>query len=311
MDKIFYVYVLLDPRKPGTFKYGKYTFPYEPFYVGKGKGQRVHAHYLRANTWVKNKIKRIQTEGKVHRYCFLREAISESLAFRIEARAITLIGRKDLNQGPLCNLSAGGEGSTGAIHSKHTRLKRSNTLRSQWDTLTLADYTERCLNMKIACIGRSEEQKLEISKKISASTTARFAARSKAEKDEYSKRAKEYSFFCKVTKEQSKAMVKKRLQTIAGRPAAEQKKISKKHSKYKTGYWSGLNEEERHDIVKRGHATRKTNQPVRKYRAPNGKVYVVTTTLKEFCLKHEGIHTTALSGLWTGRLVEHKGWTKA
>ena len=39
-DNKFYVYVYLDPRKPGSFKFGEYEFDYEPFYVGKGKKNR-------------------------------------------------------------------------------------------------------------------------------------------------------------------------------------------------------------------------------------------------------------------------------
>lgn len=34
--KEFYVYIYFDPRKSGKYKYGKYTFGYEPFYVGRG-----------------------------------------------------------------------------------------------------------------------------------------------------------------------------------------------------------------------------------------------------------------------------------
>jgi hypothetical protein len=35
---------LLDPRKPGQFKYEEYEFDFEPFYVGKGSGDRWVAH---------------------------------------------------------------------------------------------------------------------------------------------------------------------------------------------------------------------------------------------------------------------------
>jgi hypothetical protein len=40
----FYTYIYLDPRKPGNFKYGKYEFNYEPFYVGKGYNERCYIH---------------------------------------------------------------------------------------------------------------------------------------------------------------------------------------------------------------------------------------------------------------------------
>jgi len=35
---MFYVYIYLDPRKPGRYVYGDYCFLYEPFYVWKNIG---------------------------------------------------------------------------------------------------------------------------------------------------------------------------------------------------------------------------------------------------------------------------------
>ena len=59
---IFYVYVYLDPRKPGDYIYGEYHFDYEPFYVGKGRYNRLYIHLKKNiyNPHFHNKIKKIQ-----------------------------------------------------------------------------------------------------------------------------------------------------------------------------------------------------------------------------------------------------------
>ena len=41
----FYVYALLDPRKPGRYEYKDICFLYEPFYIGKGCGDRAKIHF--------------------------------------------------------------------------------------------------------------------------------------------------------------------------------------------------------------------------------------------------------------------------
>jgi hypothetical protein len=53
----FYVYALLDPRKPGKYKYGKYKFDFEPFYVGKGHGNRCDKHICEALYILSTKLK--------------------------------------------------------------------------------------------------------------------------------------------------------------------------------------------------------------------------------------------------------------
>ena len=61
-EKKFYVYVLMDPRYEGPFRYEgvDYEFSHLPFYVGKGTGDRWRKHYhLRSrsgNNVIKNNL---------------------------------------------------------------------------------------------------------------------------------------------------------------------------------------------------------------------------------------------------------------
>lgn len=57
-DRRFYVYLYLDPRKPGNYSYQiddkTYHFDYEPFYVGEGKGERMYDHLRESHQNKKN-----------------------------------------------------------------------------------------------------------------------------------------------------------------------------------------------------------------------------------------------------------------
>lgn len=102
---IYYVYAYL--RKDHT-----------PYYIGKGKKSRAfHPHGKIAVPKDKSLI------------VFLETNLSEVGAFALERRMVRWYGRKDLGTGILRNLTDGGEGGSGLIHSEETRRKRSEAAK--------------------------------------------------------------------------------------------------------------------------------------------------------------------------------------
>lgn len=150
-DKRFYVYICLDPTKPGKYKYGEYEFGYEPFYVGKGVENRIckSKYKYGSNPFKYNKIKKLKRCGFVPIALKYVEHLTEFEAFNLEINMVRTIGRRDKKEGPLTNLTYGGEGPSGYIfkqkdiekisgknhhfygkhHTKESREKISNALK--------------------------------------------------------------------------------------------------------------------------------------------------------------------------------------
>lgn len=119
MEKLFYVYVYLNPLKPGNFVYGEYRFEFSPFYVGKGHNDRYLHHLKNAKRGIvdKNKhkyhtIKTILESDKEPIILKIFESNNEFDAFKMETNAITTIGKRINNSGPLTNLFDGGKGAS-------------------------------------------------------------------------------------------------------------------------------------------------------------------------------------------------------
>jgi hypothetical protein len=123
---VYYTYIYLDPRKPGTYVYGDYTFDYEPFYVGKGKGVQYGSHLCEGkkyrtetNQIIKNlcpnsfkifKILKILETGLEPIILKIEDGLFEQAAFDLEIWLIWAIGRSGLKLGPLTNIHEGGSG---------------------------------------------------------------------------------------------------------------------------------------------------------------------------------------------------------
>ena len=142
--KNYYVYKYL--REDGT-----------PYYVRKGKGGRA---YLNGRIPPK--------PPQVDRIQIVKDNLTEEEAFILECKLIAEYGRKDLETGILQNRTDGGEGVSGRIATPEAIQKRVTKNTGKKRT------PEQKLRMSLAQKGRkpteyTEEQKAEISRKISES----------------------------------------------------------------------------------------------------------------------------------------------
>ncbi len=127
-DNKYYVYIYLDPRKPGYYEYNNLKLAFEPMYVGKGQGNRINKHlnnYFKKDFKYKTKfynvLNKIVKEGKDPIKFKLLENLSDLESKNKEREFIKNIGRLDLKVGPLMNLTDGGEGVSNHIPSKLQR----------------------------------------------------------------------------------------------------------------------------------------------------------------------------------------------
>ena len=138
-----------------------------PYYIGKGKSQRAFDRHGR-----------IKVPKDPWRIVLLEQNLTEFGALALERRMIRWYGRKDMGTGILYNLTDGGEGCSGLIHteehkrkvgeasrnrvfSEESRRKRSIALKGR-------KFSEETLQkMSLAAKGRklSEEHKRKISGK--------------------------------------------------------------------------------------------------------------------------------------------------
>lgn len=145
-DSIDYcVYVLSDPRTDGDYQFGDvYRGPDKPFYVGMGSFNRPYEHLAEARrstrkTHKLNKIRRILKTHESYGVTLIGAPLTRKQAISLEIRAIAVIGRHDLGEGPLTNKTNGGEGASGAKRTKKQRSNHGKAFRKFLQSMTDAE----------------------------------------------------------------------------------------------------------------------------------------------------------------------------
>lgn len=99
------------------YVYGYFREDGTPYYIGKGHGRRA---------W--NKHKRGMLPKDPSRIKILLDRMNEKDALEAERDLISLLGRKDLGTGCLCNLTDGGEGTAGRFYSPSSQHREALSL---------------------------------------------------------------------------------------------------------------------------------------------------------------------------------------
>jgi hypothetical protein len=94
----------------------------QPFYIGKGKGNRYKDSYKRSKYW----FNVVNKHGFIP--LILHDNLSDEKAIELEKYYISKFGRKDLGLGPLVNMTDGGDGSSNKVITDEFRKKCSDRM---------------------------------------------------------------------------------------------------------------------------------------------------------------------------------------
>ena len=156
-----YVYAYLDPTKPGKYEYDEYIFEFEPFYIGEGLKDRLKRHLKETHSTHKNhhktnKIAQLKKNGYLPIIIKIKENISKVSAQELEIELINKIGRKDLNKGPLLNMTDGGDGTIGCLlktGKKVAQYDLTGKLINVYNSMHEASQKTGCSNISLCCDG--------------------------------------------------------------------------------------------------------------------------------------------------------------
>jgi hypothetical protein len=152
-----------------------------PYYIGKGKGNRVY----------RRRYKGINPPKDKSRIIFLKQNLTEEEAFRHEVYMIAVFGRKDLGTGILHNRTNGGDGTSGWIPSEKQRKNMSEKMKGRvpWNkNISHTNETKRKIGVanigkvsywKDKTLPKDAIEKMKLTKKLNGSGVGENNSRAK------------------------------------------------------------------------------------------------------------------------------------
>lgn len=185
------------------------------FYIGKGCGERAWSKRNR-NTYWRNTVKKYGLAVEI-----LTKGLSEEAAFDLERKMIAEIGREKL-----CNLTDGGDGTSGHVHSAEVREKIREITKAR------LSRPETKARMSEAQTGRKHSS--ETLEKIRAAHLGKLRSAESVAKSAAAKRGKPHSEESKARmsaahkgrKHSAEAIQKMRDKANARRPETIQKQVA-------------------------------------------------------------------------------------
>ena len=138
-----------------------------PFYIGIGtdsKYTRANSNKSRSKYW-KNIVSKTDYEVEI-----LFDDIDLDFAREKEREFISIHGRSDINKGTLCNLTDGGEGCLGLVHTEEARLKMSIPNKGK----TISEEHRKIISLFHTGKVTSEETKRKMSEAASGEKNHRY-----------------------------------------------------------------------------------------------------------------------------------------
>jgi hypothetical protein len=279
-DEHYYVYVLCDSRKPGTYEYTlldgkKAVFQNKPFYVGKGTGMRSESHLREAlartrvkgfNIYKERIINKILDEDLEVDIKVCKPRFNEETAYAYEVLLIHAIGRHDLKTGPLTNLSVGGEGAVGL--SPKSRRKAARSYKRWWANLSdeeLQAFKDgKRADTKAFFESLSAEEYTAYVERSNAKRIATFANRTEEERciNRIKRSAGLKAHYATTTSDERGAIAAKTQATIAKKSDAEKALTTERHRTSAKAWYANLTDEQRAEM-KRKQDEAKANMPTR------------------------------------------------